>query len=105
MAIRRYSTVSCQRLSSICISFQVVIIPPQLTGIRAGNVIANQGFQQRLGFQNSQGKYYLKAQYTALWGAMQSLGQLLGMVFLNPVSDRLGRKTTLYVLWIILVGV
>ena len=36
---------------------------------------------------------------------MQSLGQMVGMLFLNPVSDTLGRKVTLYVLWIILLGV
>lgn len=69
-----------------------------------GNVIANQGFIQHLGFQNSQGRWYLKAQYTALWGAMQSLGQLIGMLLLNPISDRIGRKATLYVLWVILAG-
>lgn len=36
---------------------------------------------------------------------MQSLGQLVGMVLLNPVSDRIGRKSTLYVLWLLLAGV
>ncbi|KAJ3549491.1 hypothetical protein NM208_g479 [Fusarium decemcellulare] len=59
-----------------------------------GNVIANQGFIRHLGFQNAEGTWYLKAQYTALWGALQSLGQLIGMVLLNPVSDKIGRKMT-----------
>lgn len=36
---------------------------------------------------------------------MQSLGQMVGMLFLNPISDALGRKVTLYVLWVILLGV
>ena len=71
----------------------------------AGNVIANQGFINHLGFRNEKGIYTLNAQYTALWGAMQSLGQLVGMVLLNPVSDRIGRKMTMYLLWIILAGV
>lgn len=35
---------------------------------------------------------------------MQSLGQLIGMLLLNPISDRIGRKVTLYVLWVILAG-
>ncbi|KAL1959385.1 hypothetical protein VTO42DRAFT_2188 [Malbranchea cinnamomea] len=69
-----------------------------------GNVIANQGFINHLGFLNDEGVYTLNAQYTALWGAMQSLGQMIGMVLLNPVSDRIGRKMTLYLLWIILGG-
>lgn len=71
----------------------------------SGNVIANKGFIRHIGFQNDTGEYYLKAEYTALWGAMQSLGQLLGMIFLNPVSDRIGRKMTLYLLWVLLAAV
>lgn len=35
---------------------------------------------------------------------MQSLGQLIGMLLLNPISDRIGRKVTLYVLWVLLAG-
>lgn len=75
-----------------------------MRGATTGNVIANQGFIQHFGFQNAQGRWYLKAQYTALWGAMQSLGQLIGMLLLNPISDRIGRKVTLYVLWVLLAG-
>jgi MFS family permease len=70
-----------------------------------GNIIANQGFINQVGFPNAQGVYALNANYTALWGAMQSLGQIIGMLGLNPVSDRIGRKVTLYLLWCILVGV
>lgn len=70
-----------------------------------GNVIANLGFIRHVGFLNDEGEYELDADYTALWGAMQSLGQMVGMIFLNPVSDLLGRKMTLYVLWFILLGV
>lgn len=35
---------------------------------------------------------------------MQSLGQLIGMLLLNLISDRIGRKVTLYVLWVLLNG-
>ncbi|KAF9878618.1 hypothetical protein CkaCkLH20_04110 [Colletotrichum karsti] len=69
-----------------------------------GNLIANQGFINHVGFRDSAGKTTLNANYTALWGAMQSLGQLIGMIVLNPVSDKLGRKKTLYVLWVILAS-
>ena len=58
-----------------------------------------------MGFRNAHGVFTLNAQHTALWGAMQSLGQLVGMVLLNPVSDRIGRKMTMYMLWIILAVV
>ncbi|KAF2014274.1 MFS general substrate transporter [Aaosphaeria arxii CBS 175.79] len=69
-----------------------------------GNIIANQGFTHHVGFRNSKGVYTLHANYTALWGAMQSLGQLIGMVLMNPISDIIGRKMTLYAIWIILVA-
>ncbi|KAG7139279.1 Major facilitator-type transporter ecdD like protein [Verticillium longisporum] len=70
-----------------------------------GNIIANKGFVNHIGFLNAAGtKHVLNAQHTALWGAMQSLGQLVGMLFLNPVSDRIGRKMTMYVLWVVLAG-
>ncbi|KAL4903125.1 hypothetical protein BDW74DRAFT_169064 [Aspergillus multicolor] len=69
-----------------------------------GNIIANEGFTRHIGFINEDGKATLNANHTALWGAMQSLGQLVGMIFLNPISDRIGRKMTLYTLWAILAG-
>ncbi|KAK5172683.1 uncharacterized protein LTR77_002803 [Saxophila tyrrhenica] len=69
-----------------------------------GNVIANLGFIRHVGFLNDEGEYELNADHTALWGAMQSLGQMVGMLFLNPISDALGRKATLYVLWVIHCG-
>ncbi|KAL7916802.1 general substrate transporter [Trichoderma velutinum] len=69
-----------------------------------GNVIANQGFINHIGVPGPNNTFVLNAQHTALWGAMQSLGQFIGMVFLNPVSDKIGRKMTLYMLWIIIAG-
>jgi hypothetical protein len=71
-----------------------------------GNVIANSGFVRQFGIPNPKGSgYVLPADRTALWGAMQSFGQLVGMCLLNPISDLVGRKMTLYVLWLILLGV
>ncbi|KAM5353514.1 hypothetical protein ACJ41O_000164 [Fusarium nematophilum] len=69
-----------------------------------GNVIANKGFIDHVGFPNDEGKKVLNANYTALWGAMQSLGQLVAMVFMSPISDAIGRKMTMYTLWVILAG-
>lgn len=70
-----------------------------------GNIIANQGFINHVGFMTDDGEIHLKANYTALWGAMQSLGQLVGMVLMNPISDIVGRKMTLYALWVVLAAV
>lgn len=70
-----------------------------------GSIIANLGFTRKIGFPNAQGKYALNANYTSLWGAVQSLGQLLAMIFINPISDRVGRKYTLYSLWVVLCAV
>jgi len=69
-----------------------------------GNIIANRGFINHFGFPDATGRYTLDANYTALWGALQSLGQLIGMVLLNPVSDKIGRKMTMYLLWVILAA-
>ncbi|ODO00044.1 hypothetical protein I350_06667 [Cryptococcus amylolentus CBS 6273] len=68
-----------------------------------GNIIANTGFIEHVGQMNpTTGAYALTTSMTALWGALQSLGQIVGMVLLNPVSDKIGRKMTLYLLWCIL---
>ncbi|WVQ84236.1 hypothetical protein IAT38_006388 [Cryptococcus sp. DSM 104549] len=70
-----------------------------------GNIIANTGFINQVGELNhTTGKHALAISSTALWGALQSLGQLAGMVLLNPISDKIGRKMTLYLLWCILLG-
>ncbi|PCH03906.1 Major facilitator superfamily domain, general substrate transporter [Penicillium occitanis (nom. inval.)] len=69
-----------------------------------GGMLANQGFINHLGYPDKTGKISLNANYTALWGAMQSLGQLVGMVLLNPIADKIGRKPMLYVTWVILAG-
>ncbi|KAI9162757.1 substrate transporter [Paramyrothecium foliicola] len=82
-------------IAAACDGYQVVL---------NGNVIANRGFIRQFGFPNDQGVNTLNANYTALWGAMQSLGQFIGMVGLTPVSDRIGRKMTLYIAWIIIGG-
>ena len=70
-----------------------------------GNIIANLGFVRKIGRQNATGVYALAPNHTAIWGAMQSLGQLIAMVFINPLSDTFGRKYTLYFLWFVLLGV
>nr|XP_019010602.1 sugar transporter [Kwoniella pini CBS 10737]OCF49383.1 sugar transporter [Kwoniella pini CBS 10737] len=67
-----------------------------------GAIIANPGFVNRVGEKNAAGKIALTVHATATWGAVQSLGQLVGMWGLTPISDRIGRKYMLYLLWLIL---
>lgn len=43
-----------------------------------GNIIANQGFINKIGFPKSAGKYTLDAQYTALWERCSRLGNRSG---------------------------
>ncbi|KAL4878200.1 MFS general substrate transporter [Aspergillus karnatakaensis] len=69
-----------------------------------GNVIANKGFIRHIGHLDGEGEYVLNANHTSLWGAMQSLGQLVAMIGISPVSDAIGRKMTMYVLWVILAA-
>lgn len=64
-------------------------------------MIANQGFIQRVGYDTGNGEYVISGSHLALFGAMQSFGQLIGMISMNPISDTIGRKTTLYALWVL----
>lgn len=70
-----------------------------------GAVIANSGFARLMGTTDDKGKYVINANHNALWGALQSLGQMIAMVGMNPISDRIGRKWTLYTLWMVLCSV
>lgn len=58
-----------------------------------------------MGTTDDKGKYVINANHNALWDALQSLGQMIAMVGMNPISDRIGRKWTLYTLWMVLCSV
>ena len=65
-----------------------------------GSIIANTGFIHKLfgeAQKSSPGKY------VSAWGGIQSAGQFFGQVLLQMVTERLGRKWALYIIWLTLV--
>ncbi|KAM0754628.1 general substrate transporter [Meredithblackwellia eburnea MCA 4105] len=70
-----------------------------------GSIIVNKGFIKQFGtVKSSAGVLSLNAQYVSVWGGMQSVGQVIGMTTLNFLSDKAGRKKTLYAIWICMVA-
>ncbi|KAM0334537.1 hypothetical protein ACHAQA_001567 [Verticillium albo-atrum] len=70
-----------------------------------GNIIANPGFAQQFGTErNENGDMALASSVISLWGAMASLGQLVGQVAISFISNRFGRKIAMYSLWIIIAS-
>lgn len=58
-----------------------------------------------MGRTGTDGIKVINSNHIVVWGALQSIGEMVGMVSLTPVSDHYGRKTTMIVIWFILVGV
>ncbi|KAF5240366.1 hypothetical protein FANTH_9626 [Fusarium anthophilum] len=68
-----------------------------------GNIIANAGFVQQFGTQTiDDGSVVLASSVLSTWGALQSVGQVFGMVTLPFLSDRFGRKVAMYYYWLII---
>jgi MFS family permease len=69
-----------------------------------GNIIANPGFVKQFATKvNAAGTPYLEAPVLSAWSAIQSVGQIIGMISLAFITDRFGRKIAMYWYWIILV--
>jgi hypothetical protein len=79
--------------------------PSICTNSRLGSIIANKGFINHVGSPDKNGVKAIKSNHIVIWGAFQSLGEMFGMISLTPISDHYGRKTTMMVIWVILVGV
>ncbi|KAJ5923146.1 hypothetical protein N7454_008391 [Penicillium verhagenii] len=65
-----------------------------------GGIVANKGFIAQMA---SPGTSIIKAQYISAWGGIQSAGQTVGQIGIQFVTDKWGRKVTLYIIWIIMV--
>ncbi|KAL2813348.1 major facilitator superfamily domain-containing protein [Aspergillus cavernicola] len=68
-----------------------------------GNIIANPGFVKQFATQvNDAGEPALSASILSAWSAIMSVGQIIGMTSLAFITDRFGRKISMYWYWLIL---
>ncbi|KFX94393.1 hypothetical protein V490_04370 [Pseudogymnoascus sp. VKM F-3557] len=65
-----------------------------------GGIVSNTGFIHKMA---SPGTQIIAGQYVSAWGGIQSGGQVIGQVLLQYVTEGLGRKPALGVIWITLV--
>ncbi|KAF7189943.1 MFS transporter fmqE [Pseudocercospora fuligena] len=95
-AIRRYKLVTGV---AMCAAFCASLDGYQIT--LNGGIVSNKGFIRQF-FGN--GVKVIPGKYVSAWGGIQSAGQTLGQIFLQFVTDALGRKAALMLLWVILVA-
>ncbi|SCZ98214.1 BZ3500_MvSof-1268-A1-R1_Chr3-2g06225 [Microbotryum saponariae] len=73
-----------------------------------GSIIANKGFIRQFGTVFTKSATTgtittsLNPKYVSVWGGMQSVGQVIGMTSSSFVSDYLGRKNALYIIWVVM---
>ncbi|KAH6715721.1 general substrate transporter [Leptodontidium sp. MPI-SDFR-AT-0119] len=66
-----------------------------------GNLIANPGFVRQFGNQiDASGKTVLSSSVISNWGLVGSISQIIGMLGLPFVTDRFGRKFSMYLYWL-----
>ena len=65
----------------------------------ASSIVSNKGFVRVM----SNGGTKLNHTHVAVWGGMLSTGQLIGVFFLQMVTDRLGRRISMHITWVFLV--
>lgn len=66
-----------------------------------GSIVANKGFIRTM----SPGLKAVAAKYVSVWGGIQAAGQVVGQVLLQFVSDAVGRRIALLIIWVTLVVV
>mgnify|MGYP002350316735 CR=1 FL=1 len=83
-----------------------VQIPQQRADARyrlIGNIIANAGFVAQFGTQHTDdGSVVLASSVLSVWNSLGSVGQIIGMVTLPFITDRFGRKISMYWYWLLL---
>ncbi|KAI8660344.1 MFS domain-containing protein [Fusarium keratoplasticum] len=68
-----------------------------------GNIIANAGFVAQFGTQHTDdGSVVLASSVLSVWNSLGSVGQIIGMVTLPFITDRFGRKISMYWYWLLL---
>lgn len=70
-----------------------------------GNIVANPGFVEQFGtIRDANGNTALASPILSAWASIGNVGQIVGMVSLPFLSGRLGRKSAMYTLWVILAA-
>ncbi|KAL3466115.1 general substrate transporter [Aspergillus heterothallicus] len=64
-----------------------------------GGVVSNKGFIRQM----EPDTLIIDGKYVSAWGGIQSAGQTVGQILLQYVTERLGRKMALYVIWLTFV--
>ncbi|KAL2843339.1 general substrate transporter [Aspergillus pseudoustus] len=68
-----------------------------------GSIIANPGFVKVFATQvDETSQPTLASSVLSTWGSLSSVGQLVGQLLISFVSNRFGRKISMYSLWLIL---
>ncbi|WWD01055.1 hypothetical protein V866_007993 [Kwoniella sp. B9012] len=66
-----------------------------------GGIVSNKGF---IAIMPRDAKGAILGKYVSAWGGIQSTGQTLGQIFLQYLTDYLGRKAAMYTLFVFLVA-
>ncbi|CAH0024995.1 unnamed protein product [Clonostachys rhizophaga] len=73
-------------------------------GINA-SIVANKGFVRQFATKlDAKGQPYLESPILSGWGSIMSVGQVVGTISIAFISNRFGRKMSMYWLWIVLVA-
>ncbi|KAL0942058.1 MFS alpha-glucoside transporter [Colletotrichum truncatum] len=95
-----------KQLKFVCLICFAVTFSAATDGYQVGmvgNIIANKGFVKKFGTQTtSDGDVVLASSVLSLWNILASVGQLTGMITLPFLSDRFGRKASMYYYWLLL---
>lgn len=68
-----------------------------------GSIIANKGFISQFATErNVKGDLYLASPVLVGWSSIMSVGQILGMTTLPFLSNRYGRKASMYAYWLVM---
>ncbi|KAJ3530958.1 hypothetical protein NM208_g9091 [Fusarium decemcellulare] len=66
-----------------------------------GGIVSNKGFIRQF---STAGTTIIAGKYISAWGGIQSAGQTIGQVLLQYVTERLGRKAAMAIIWVILAA-
>lgn len=66
-----------------------------------GGIVSNAGFIRQF---SKAGTKIIDGKYISAWGGIQSAGQAIGQILLQYITERLGRKPAMMVIWVVLTA-